>query len=155
MAYKNYAPENEDRATYRAKCPRHVVEFELDATEDQKRRLFALNERVRKGSNDVVAEMRKRLEQMKRTKKYRALQKDYKWKADHLEAMKQNFESSAEAKNGVPLEESENYKAYADLKATKQHTGNQMSAMQRKFGVTKTCLKKLMVQASKDYIVVA
>ena len=151
MAYKNYAPENEDRTTYRAKCPRHVVEFELDATEDQKRGLFALNERIRKGSNDVVAEMRKHLEQMKRTKKYRALQKDYKWKAEHLEAMKQKFENSAEAMNGVSFEESENYKAYTDLEAAKQHTGNQMSAMQRKFGVTKTCLKKLMMQASKDY----
>ena len=33
-------PENKKRSAYRKACPRHVVEFEFTATENQKRRLF-------------------------------------------------------------------------------------------------------------------
>lgn len=143
--------ENKKRTRYRSLCPRHVVEFELDATEDEKRKLFALNERVRKGSNQVVGIMRKRLDQLTRTKKYCALQKDYKWKAEHMEAMKKKFESSADAKNGMAFEDSKDYPAYQKLESGKRKTGKAMSAMQKQYGVTAGDVQGLTKQAAKDF----
>lgn len=143
--------ENKKRTHYRSLCPKHVVEFELDATEDEKRKLFALNERVRKGSNQVVGIMRKRLDQLTRTKKYRALQKDYKWKAEHMDALKKKFESSADAKNGMEFENSKDYPAYKKLESGKKKTGKAMSAMQKEYGVTTGDVQELIGQAAKDF----
>ena len=143
--------ENKKRTRYRSLCPRHVVEFELDATEDEKRKLFALNERVRKGSNQVVGIMRKRLDQLTRTKKYRALQKDYKWKAEHMDALKKKFESSADAKNGMAFEDSKDYPAYQKLESEKKKTGKAMTAMQKQYGVTSGDVQSLITQAAKDF----
>ena len=127
--------ENKKRTHYRSLCPRHVVEFELDATEDEKRKLFALNERVRKGSNQVVGIMRKRLDQLTRTKKYRALQKDYKWKAEHMDALEKKFKDSKDAREGMAFEDSKDYPAYRKLEFGKRETGKAMSAMQKNMGL--------------------
>lgn len=144
-------PENKKCSAYRRACPRHVVEFELAATEDQKRRLFRLNERVRRGSNDAVGEMRKHLEQMKRTKKYRALQKDYKWKADHMDTLKKKFDNSADAKNGAKFEGSKDYPTYRKLESEKKKTGKAMSEMQKEYKVTQSDLEASLITASKNY----
>ena len=144
-------PENKKRSAYRKACPRHVVEFELAATEDQKRKLFWLNERVRRGSNDAIGEMRKHLEQMKRTKKYRALQKDYKWKAEHMDAMEKKFKDSKDAKEGMAFEDSKDYPAYQKLESGKKKTGKAMSEMQKEYKVTPCDLEASLITASKNY----
>ena len=77
--------------------------------------------------------MRKRIDQLKRTRKYRALQKDYLWKKQHL--VKLDPESDA----------------YQQLDEARKHTANQMAAMQRKFQVSKSEVQKLMQEAAKDH----
>ena len=70
MAIKHVRPENEFLFNYRSACPRHTVTFELAISEDTKRHLFSLNDRVRKAGNEVTGIMQKRIDQMRRTKEH-------------------------------------------------------------------------------------
>lgn len=56
---------------------RHVLVMEADLDEDQKRRIFHDAELARKLGNQLTGIMQKRLDQLMRTKKYRALKRDY------------------------------------------------------------------------------
>ena len=115
MGFKRFRPGNEDRTAYRLLCPRHVIALEADTYEDNKRHAFSKNNTLRKADNETIAIMRKRIDQLKRTRKYRALQKDYLWKKQHL--AKLDPESDA----------------YQQLDEARKHTANQMAAMQREF----------------------
>ena len=82
MGFKRFRPENEVRTAYRLLCPRHVIALETDTYEDNKRHAFSKNDTLRKADNETIAIMRKRIDQLKRTRKYRALQKD--WRVESL-----------------------------------------------------------------------
>ena len=120
MGFKRFRPENEGRTAYRLLCPRHVIALEADIDEDNKRHAFSKNNTLRKADNETIAIMRKRIDQLKRTRKYRALQKDYLWKKQHL--AKLDPESDA----------------YQQLDEARKHTANQMAAMQHQFLISKS-----------------
>lgn len=124
--------ENKTRAMYREACDRHVVSFELDIPEDEKRRLFALNECVRKAGNDVTGVMRKRIGQMKRTKAYRALQKSYGWYTERMNTLDK---------------ESAGYKKF---ERERRKIVSAMNKMQKQFGVTQSDVFRLASKAAKD-----
>ena len=88
---------------------------------------------------------------MKRTKKYRALQKDYKWKAEHMDAMEKKFKDSKDAKEGMAFEDSKDYPAYQKLESEKKKTGKAMSEMQKEYKVTPGDLEASLITASKNY----
>ena len=133
MAIKHVRPENKFLFNYRSACPRHAVTFELVTSEDTKRHLFSLNDKVRKAGNEVTGIMQKRIDQMRRTKDHRRLRRDYAWKTEH---MKKLNPASAE---------------YQALDGKRKETAKAMSAMQKKFGITHDDVRKLMQQAEKDY----
>ena len=114
------------RKAYREVCPMHVVTFETDMTEEQKREIFRIAEDLRLAGNQVVSVMKVRLEQLLRTKKYRALQKQYGY---HSERMKDLSEESP---------------AYHDHEVQRKVIGKQMQEMQKQYKVTDTDTKELM-----------
>ena len=56
---------------------RHVLVLEADISENDKRHVFHLAEKLRKASNQVVNTMNKRLDQMNRSKEYRTTKTAY------------------------------------------------------------------------------
>lgn len=62
---------------YRKKSARHVLVLEADMPEDMKRRAFGLSDELRICGNNLTAKLKKSMEQLFRTKEYRALQKAY------------------------------------------------------------------------------
>ena len=101
---------------------RHVLVMEADLDEDQKRRIFHDAELARKLGNQLTGIMQKRLDQLMRTKKYRALKRDYR-KA--TEASKKS-DASGTAKERMKM------------------IGAEMSAMQEEYQVTWESLRLSM-----------
>ena len=62
---------------YRAATKRHILKLEADVTEQQRRELLHMSNLLRVADNELIAQMRKNLEQLKRTKKYRELMQKY------------------------------------------------------------------------------
>ena len=62
---------------FHKKSNRHVVVFEADISEDEKRRIFSDADHLRKCGNELIGIMERNLEQLLRTKRYRALQTMY------------------------------------------------------------------------------
>ena len=62
---------------FHKKSNRHVVVFEADISEDEKRRIFSDADHLRQCGNELLGIMERNLEQLLRTKRYRALQKLY------------------------------------------------------------------------------
>ena len=58
---------------FHKKSNRHVVVFEADISEDEKRRIFSDADHLRQCGNELLGIMKRNLEQLLRTKKYRAL----------------------------------------------------------------------------------
>ena len=123
----------EARKKYRDSCPRHVVTFETDMTEDQKRHVFAYSERLRVMGNNAVGVLKRRLEQLIRTKEYRALMKDYGWHSEHMKGLD---------------ELSDRYKQLDD---ERKAIGEKMGVMQKKFRVTLKDVKELTEKKADDH----
>lgn len=105
---------------YHDHSDRHVLVLEADLSEDQKRRVFAMANRLRLASNELVAILNKRYEQMIRTKQYRGLMNNYGVEKDRLK------------KTGE--EESDLLK----------YLSAEMNKVQKQFGLTKTDCTDLM-----------
>ncbi len=125
------------RIKYRSACPRHVVTFETDMTEDQKRHVFAYSERLRIMGNNAVGVLKRRMEQLMRTKEYRALLKDYGWHREHMKDLD---------------ESSDKYKRLDD---ERKAIGAKMEDMQKKFRVTFQDVRELTEMKAGDYDVVS
>src|SRR5574344_1124011 len=69
---------------YRSVSQRHVLVLEADMTENQLRHTAGIADKVRTCGNEVSSRMLKNLAQLKRTKKYKALQKAYGNLSDRL-----------------------------------------------------------------------
>lgn len=93
---------------FHEKSKRHVLVLEVKLSHNDKTALFHMSDIVRKAGNDVTGIMKKRLDQLLRTKKYRNLQKLY-----------------------------GKYKEAQDEKSLEKIT-KQMRKMQKEFKVTKT-----------------
>ena len=62
---------------YHKASPRHVIVLETDLTEDEKRHLFHQADLLRQCGNELLGIMKRHLDQLLRTKKYRGLRKSY------------------------------------------------------------------------------
>ena len=76
---KKQEPDEYQKALrkFHKKSNRHVVVFEADISEDEKRRIFSDADHLRKCGNELIGIMERNLEQLLRTKRYRALQTMY------------------------------------------------------------------------------
>ena len=77
---QNVTTENTEEKTvkqYRAAAKRHVLSLEADVTEQQKRELLHMSNLLRIAGNELTVRMRKNLEQLKRTKKYKELVQEH------------------------------------------------------------------------------
>ena len=72
---------------FHKKSNRHVVVFEVDISEDEKRRIFSDADHLRQCGNELLGIMERNLEQLLRTKRYRALQKLYGKVSDPIHAL--------------------------------------------------------------------
>ena len=62
---------------YHKTSPRHVIVLEADLPEDEKRHLFHQADLLRQCGNELLGIMKRHLDQLLRTKKYRDLRKSY------------------------------------------------------------------------------
>ena len=62
---------------FHKKSNRHVAVFEADISEDEKRRIFSDADQLHQCGNELLGIMKRNLEQLLHTKRYRALQKLY------------------------------------------------------------------------------
>ena len=69
----------------RKETPRHILEIELETTEQQRRQLLAISEELRQIRNTTVNYIMKNYKQMTRLKKYKQLKTSYKTTSDSLE----------------------------------------------------------------------
>ena len=86
---KKQEPDEYQKALrkFHKKSNRHVVVFEADISEDEKRRIFSDADHLRQCGNELIGIMERNLEQLLRTKRYRALQKLYGKVADPIHAL--------------------------------------------------------------------
>ena len=106
---------------FRKESERHVLVIETDMTEDNKRRVFNISNRLRLAGNELIALMRNNLSQLLRTKKYRKLRALY-----------------GKASEG-------------NDKALKASLSSQMKAMQDKYAVSWAFCRKAMIPIGKKY----
>jgi len=101
----------QNRRLYRKMSARHVLVLEADMPEDMKRRTFGLSDELRICGNNLTAKLSRSLDQLFRTKKYRALQKAYGNLSERLEQHPHDKESAAELK-AIAAQMSEMQKQY-------------------------------------------
>ena len=106
---------------FRKRIERHVLVIEADMSEDEKRRIFNIADRLRLAGNELTALMRNNITQLLRTKRYRKLKALY----------------------GKASENCDN--------ALKSHLSAQMKAMQIEYGVSWDCCRKAMIPIGKKY----
>ena len=124
--------ENTEEKTvkqYRAAAKRHVLSLEADVTEQQRRELLHMSNLLRIAGNELVAQMRKNLEQLKRTKKYRELMQK------HFVLMKAN----------------DKVKETAEYKKEKEALNAELKALREKYNVTWNFCRKKMIEIKNKY----
>lgn len=113
----------EARKAYRSAVGRHVLVIEADMSEDQKRLVFSLADRLRMAGNEAAAWLMKRYRQLERTKRYRRLKMQYGKVCGRLKA---------EPKDKALL-------------AEKKRVGDEMKSMQVAYAVTFDSLREKMI----------
>lgn len=112
---------DDDMKSLRKKSSRHVLVIEADMSEDEKRRIFNIADRLRLAGNELTALMRNSIIQLLRTKRYRKLKTLY----------------------GKASENGDN--------ALKSHLSAQMKAMQIEYGVSWDFCRKAMIPIGKKF----
>ena len=107
--------------TYHKYSARHVLVMEADISEQLKRKVFHYSELERKASNELIAIMKNNFEQLTRTKRYRKLKRLY----------------------GKYKEKRDNKKISS--------IANDMTIMQKQYGVTWGNCRKAMISVQKKY----
>ena len=115
------APLDDDMKSLRKKSSRHVLVIEADMSEDEKRRIFNIADRLRLAGNELTALMRNSIIQLLSTKSYRKLKTLY----------------------GKASENGDN--------ALKSHLSAQMKAMQIEYGVSWDFCRKAMIPIGKKF----
>ena len=119
---------------FHKKSNRHVVVFEADISEDEKRRIFSDADQLRQCGNELLGIMERNLEQLLRTKRYRALQKLYGKVSDPIHAL--------EKKEVLSDEETQKLN---HLKKERAEITNSMNQMRESYQVTwDFCRTKMM-----------
>ena len=139
---KKQEPDEYQKALrkFHKKSNRHVVVFEADISEDEKRRIFSDADHLRQCGNELIGIMERNLEQLLRTKRYRALQKLYGKVADPIHALE---------KKEVLLDEETQKLNY--LKKERAELTNSMNQMRESYQVTwDFCRTKMMELKEKQ-----
>ena len=113
--------KDKEKGAFHKASGRHVLVIEADMSENNKRRIFNISNRLRLAGNDLTALMRNNLIQLLRTKKYRKLRKLY---------------GKAVENNNERL---------------KSKLASQMNAIQDEHGVSWDCCRKAMIPIGKKY----
>ena len=133
---QNVTTENTEEKTvkqYRAAAKRHVLSLEADVTEQQKRELLHMSNLLRIAGNELTVRMRKNLEQLKRTKKYKELVQE------HLTLKKANDK----------VKETQKYKK------EKEALTAELKALRKKYNVTWDFCRAKMIEIKKKYNITA
>ena len=126
-----------DRKNYRDACSRHVVEFEVDCTEDQARHFFHDANRIRNLGNAITGEFNQRLEQMYRTKEYRGLLQGYGTRKEKISGIEDKIERLTDSQGEDVHEKLENLTKEANqLSEQVKSIETRLSDVQEKHGVT-------------------
>ena len=129
--------DNTVRTEFRKKSNRHVLNIEVSIPENDKRKLFKEAGQLRLLSNELVAFVAKNIHQMKKTKKYRRLMRDYALYKEKLKGIKKKGPN-------YPFKKKE----YTDILKS---TGAQMNEFQQKYNVTFEDLRKFSIDVNKKY----
>ena len=118
----------------------NVVVFEADISEDEKRRIFSDADHLRQCGNELLGIMERNLEQLLRTKRYRALQKLYGKVADPIHAL--------EKKEVLSDEETQKLN---HLKKERAELTNSMNQMRESYQVTWDFCRTKMMELKEKY----
>ena len=119
---------------------RHVVVFEAEISEDDKRHLFCQADLLRQCGNELLGIMKRRLEQLLRTKRYRGLQKYYGSLSEKLKDLEKVKVLSA-------IQKKHRQELLAELKSA----GDSMKEMQEAYQVTWDFCRKTMEHLRLSY----
>ena len=139
---KKQEPDEYQKALrkFHKKSNRHVVVFEADISEDEKRRIFSDADHLRKCGNELLGIMERNLEQLLRTKRYRALQKLYGKVSDLIHAL--------EKKEVLSDEETQKLN---HLKRERAEITNSMNKMRESYQVTWDFCRTKMMELKETY----
>ena len=139
---KKQEPDEYQKALrkFHKKSNRHVVVFEADISEDEKRRIFSDADHLRQCGNELLGIMERNLEQLLRTKRYRALQKLYGKVSDPIHAL--------EKKEVLSDEETQKLN---HLKKERAELTNSMNKMRESYQVTWDFCRTKMMELKETY----
>ena len=139
---KKQEPDEYQKALrkFHKKSNRHVVVFEADISEDEKRRIFSDADHLRQCGNELLGIMERNLEQLLRTKRYRALQKLYGKVLDPIHAL--------EKKEVLSDEETQKLN---HLKKERAEITNSMNQMRESYQVTWDFCRTKMMELKEKY----
>ena len=139
---KKQEPDEYQKALrkFHKKSNRHVVVFEADISEDEKRRIFSDADHLRQCGNELLGIMERNLEQLLRTKRYRALQKLYGKVSDPIHAL--------EKKEVLSGEETQKLN---QLKKERAEITNSMNQMREFYQVTWDFCRTKMMELKEKY----
>ena len=139
---KKQEPDEYQKALrkFHKKSNRHVVVFEADISEDEKRRIFSDADHLRQCGNELLGIMERNLEQLLRTKRYRALQKLYGKVSDPIHEL--------EKKDVLSDEETQKLN---HLKKERAELTNSMNQMRESYQVTWDFCRTKMMELKEAY----
>ena len=139
---KKQEPDEYQKALrkFHKKSNRHVVVFEADISEDEKRRIFSDADHLRQCGNELLGIMERNLEQLLRTKRYRALQKLYGKVSDPIHAL--------EKKEVLSDEETQKLN---HLKKERAEITSSMNQMRESYQVTWDFCRTKMMELKEKY----
>ena len=139
---KKQEPDEYQKALrkFHKKSNRHVVVFEADISEDEKRRIFSDADHLRQCGNELLGIMERNLEQLLRTKRYRALQKLYGKVSDPIHEL--------EKKDVLSDEETQKLN---HLKKERAELTNSMNQMRESYQVTWDFCRTKMMELKEKY----
>ena len=139
---KKQEPDEYQKALrkFHKKSNRHIVVFEADISEDEKRRIFSDADHLRQCGNELLGIMERNLEQLLRTKRYRALQKLYGKVSDPIHAL--------EKKEVLSDEETQKLN---HLKKERAEITNSMNRMRESYQVTWDFCRTKMMELKETY----
>ena len=143
MAIRKKQEPSEYQKTLRKfhkKSNRHVVVFEADISEDEKRRIFSDADQLRQCGNELLGIMKRNLEQLLRTKRYRALQKLYGKVSDPIHTL--------EKKEVLSDEETQKLN---QLKKERAEITNSMNQLRESYQVTWDFCRTKMMELKEKY----
>ena len=137
---KELTEEQKTLRQFHKKSARHVVVFESDLSENEKRQIFSDAEDLRQCGNRLLEIMKRNLEQLLRTKRYRALQSLYGKIAEAIRTL--------EAKESRTDEQEQKLE---QLKEKRSSIVKAMAQMQEQYHVTWDFSRTKMMELKDQY----